>query len=303
MPDLFESLTTERRNERTRHIDQLSTEEIIRLINREDQIVTAAVQAVIPQIVQAAELIIQCLKKGGRLLYFGSGTSGRLGVLDASECPPTYGTDPAQIRGIIAGGNRALTEAIEGAEDHEELGLKDVDLLQVTRNDIVVGIAASGRTPYVLGAMKRGSQLGAKVIGVTNNEGTEMARFADVTIAAVVGPEAILGSTRMKAGTAQKMILNLLTTTAMIRLGKVYENLMVDLQPSNKKLVARAQRIVQLATGASEPLVQRTLQDADGSVKTAITMLLVDTDSAGARELLERSDGFVRKALELARPT
>ncbi|MDB4868846.1 MAG: N-acetylmuramic acid 6-phosphate etherase [Cohnella sp.] len=301
MSDLFETLVTERQNESTRHIDRLDTRQIIELIHHEDRKVSDALQKVIPHICEAVELIVGAIEKGGRLLYFGAGTSGRLGVLDASECPPTYGTDPGMVRGMIAGGSKALTESIEGAEDIEQSGAEDVDLLQVNKHDVVVGIAASGRTPYVLGAMKRAAALGCKVIGVTNNRDTEMSRLADVTIEAVVGPEVILGSTRMKAGTAQKMILNMLTTTAMIRLGKVYGNLMVDLQPSNEKLVFRSKRIIKIATDASDLIINRAFEEAGGHVKTAITMILTETDREQAIELLALTGGFVRKAVELAK--
>lgn len=300
MNDIIDLLTTEQRNKHTLHIDEQSTEQIMRLINDEDRLVADIVQACIPQIAQAADLIIASFKRQGRLFYFGAGTSGRLGILDASECPPTYGTDPKMVQGVIAGGLQAIHEAVEGAEDSAALGAADVDNCGVTARDVVVGIAASGRTPYVLGAMERARALGASVVGVSNNAGTPMNGYADVMIEAVVGPEVIMGSTRMKAGTAQKLILNMLTTGSMIRMGKVYGNLMVDLQPSNEKLVIRSKRIAKLATGAEDDAVEAALAAADGHVKTAIVMLLSGTGAAEARELLQEAQGFVVKALELA---
>ncbi|WP_135551930.1 N-acetylmuramic acid 6-phosphate etherase [Paenibacillus cymbidii] len=300
MNDIIDLLTTEQRNDHTLHIDAQSTEQIMRLINDEDRLVADIVQACIPQIAQAADLIIASFRRQGRLFYFGAGTSGRLGILDASECPPTFGTDPKMVQGVIAGGLQAIHEAVEGAEDSAALGAADVDNNGVTARDVVVGIAASGRTPYVLGAMERARALGASVVGVSNNAGTPMSGFADVMIEAVVGPEAIMGSTRMKAGTAQKLILNMLTTGSMIRMGKVYGNLMVDLQPSNEKLVIRSKRIAKLATGAEDEAVEAALEAADGHVKTAIVMLLSGTGATEARELLQQSQGFVVKALELA---
>ncbi|MBO9605614.1 MAG: N-acetylmuramic acid 6-phosphate etherase [Paenibacillaceae bacterium] len=300
MNDIIDLLTTEQRNDHTLHIDAQSTEQIMRLINDEDRLVADIVQACIPQIAQAADLIIASFRRQGRLFYFGAGTSGRLGILDASECPPTFGTDPKMVQGVIAGGLQAIHEAVEGAEDSAALGAADVDNNGVTARDVVVGIAASGRTPYVLGAMERARALGASVVGVSNNAGTPMSGFADVMIEAVVGPEAIMGSTRMKAGTAQKLILNMLTTGSMIRMGKVYGNLMVDLQPSNEKLVIRSKRIAKLATGAADEAVEAALEAADGHVKTAIVMLLSGTGATEARELLQQSQGFVVKAVELA---
>lgn len=300
MNNLLNELTTEQVNERTKQIDRLSTEEIVKLINREDRLIAEALGALTPQIAAAADTILRSFKSGGRLFYVGAGTSGRLGILDASECPPTYGTPPELVQGIIAGGFRAVKDAVEGAEDSPELGAKDMDSHGVGENDTVVGIAASGRTPYVLGAMKRAKELGASVIGLCNNHRTPMANIADLTIEAVVGPEVILGSTRMKAGTAQKLVLNMLSTTAMIRMGKVYGNLMVDLQPTNRKLVHRAKRIIGLATQASEEAIDEAYRQADGHVKTAIVMLLAGVDKDDAGKLLEQSGGFVREAIDPA---
>ncbi|MDF2669038.1 MAG: murQ, partial [Paenibacillus sp.] len=227
MSNLLNELTTEQVNPRTSNIDCLTTEEIVRLINDEDRQIAYKIQELTPVIAKAADYIIHSFQNGGRLLYLGAGTSGRLGILDASECPPTYGTDPSMVQGIIAGGDRAIKDPVEGAEDSPFTGAADIDALNVGPNDTVVGIAASGRTPYVLGAMKRARELGATVIGLCNNHDTPMSGYADLLIEAVVGPEVVLGSTRMKAGTAQKLILNMLTTSAMIRMGKVYGNLMV----------------------------------------------------------------------------
>ncbi|MFB0844064.1 N-acetylmuramic acid 6-phosphate etherase [Paenibacillus oleatilyticus] len=300
MYNLLNELTTEQRNPNTTQIDRLSSEEIVRLIHAEDRLVTEAVGRILPQVAQAVDRIVAAFQRQGRLFYIGAGTSGRLGILDASECPPTYGTDPSMVQGIIAGGFQAVKDPVEGAEDSEELGAKDIDEHGVTDRDVVVGIAASGRTPYVLGAMKRAKEKQATVIGLCNNEHTPMAGIADLMLEAVAGPEVVLGSTRMKSGTAQKLILNMLTTASMIRIGKVYENLMVDVLPSNEKLVYRAKRIIGMATGAPENVISEAYNESGRHVKTAIVMILAKTDRDGARELLERSGGFVRQAVALA---
>lgn len=297
--DNIETLVTEQVNENTRHIDQLDTSQILELINAEDQHVPHVVKELIPQITEAVEFIVQALKNGGRLLYVGAGTSGRLGILDASECPPTFGTDPAMIRGIIAGGTAAIQDAIEGAEDDEAQGRIDVDELRIHSTDAMVGIAASGRTPYVIGAMKRAKEVGASVICISNNSRTPMSVYADVSIEAVVGPEAVMGSTRMKAGTAQKLILNMLSTAAMIRLGKVYGNLMVDVQATNQKLHQRAKKIIQLATNAPEDVIEKAFLESDGHAKTAIIMILAKVGASEAKYLLDQNDGYVRKAIEM----
>ncbi|MBD2866227.1 N-acetylmuramic acid 6-phosphate etherase [Paenibacillus oceani] len=298
MSNLLNELTTEQANERTREIDRLPTEDIVKLINQEDRLIAEALRQLTPQIAAAADLIIQSFRSGGRLLYVGAGTSGRLGILDASECPPTFGTDPSLVVGIIAGGSAAIQTAVEGAEDNVELGASDMDEHGVGPNDTVVGIAASGRTPYVLGAMKRAKALGASVVGLCNNHHTPMVDIADLMIEAVVGPEVILGSTRLKAGTAQKLVLNTLTTTAMIRIGKVYGNLMVDLQPSNEKLVYRAKRIIGMATQATQDEIDEAYRLSGGHVKKAIVMILAGVDKDGAAALLEQSGGFVRGAVQ-----
>lgn len=297
MNHTLNSLVTEQPNPLTDDMDQLPSAEIMELINREDRRIAELIQPLIPVIAQAAEHIVTSFQSGGRLFYVGAGTSGRLGILDASECPPTYGTPPSMVQGIIAGGFRAVKDPVEGAEDSEEVGGTDLKQHGLRANDVVVGIAASGRTPYVLGAMNYARQLGAVVIGLSNNADTPMSALSDVSIEAVMGPEVVMGSTRMKAGTAQKMILNMLTTTAMIRLGKVYRNFMVDLNPSNEKLVHRAKRMIQLATGAQENEIEQAFTAANGHVKTAIVMLMADVDAAEAGRRLENADGFVRHAI------
>ncbi|KAA8785674.1 N-acetylmuramic acid 6-phosphate etherase [Paenibacillus sp. 4624] len=297
MNHTLNSLVTEQPNPQTDDMDQLPSAEIMELINREDRRIAELIQPLIPVIAQAADRIVASFQSGGRLFYVGAGTSGRLGILDASECPPTYGTPPSMVQGIIAGGFRAIKDPVEGAEDSEEAGETDLKQHELRVNDVVVGIAASGRTPYVLGAMNYARQLGAVVIGVSNNADTPMSILSDVSIEAVMGPEVVMGSTRMKAGTAQKMILNMLTTTAMIRLGKVYRNFMVDLNPSNEKLVHRAKRMIQLATGAQENEIEQAFTAANGHVKTAIVMLMADVDAAEAGRRLENADGFVRHAI------
>ncbi|MFC5703203.1 N-acetylmuramic acid 6-phosphate etherase [Cohnella faecalis] len=295
---ILDSLTTERQNEATRNIDRMSTRQMIELINGEDRLIADAVASIIPQITDAVEAIVQRLRGGGRLIYMGAGSSGRLGILDASECPPTYGTDPQTVQGIIAGGDIAIKSAVEGAEDNDELGMEDIRNLQITSADIVVGISASGRTPYVIGAMKEASTIGAAVIGISNNRGCPMGNYADYMLECDVGPEVVLGSTRMKAGTAQKMILNMLTTASMIRLGKVYDNIMVDLTPSNEKLVWRAKRTIQMATGVSDEKAEQAFEDSHRHVKKAIVMLLADVTCEEAGQLLERAEGNVRTAIE-----
>lgn len=299
MTNILSQLTTEQPHENTQNIDQLSSEQIMILINNEDSLITDAIRELIPLIARAADHVVEAFQKGGRLFYIGAGTSGRIGILDASECPPTYGTDPSMVQGLIAGGFRAVKEAIEGAEDSEELGEQDINENGINEKDVVLGIAASGRTPYVLGAMRRAKERGAVVIGLCNNYESPMHQYAEFVIEAVVGPEVIMGSTRMKAGTSQKLILNMLTTTAMIRIGKVYKNLMVDLNPSNNKLVHRAKRIITLATGASEEAVEKAYHEAGAHVKTAIVMLLANVSAGEASKLLDGTSGFVRSAIDM----
>lgn len=297
--ELLQSLITEQPNENTKHIDQLSSEQIMLLINNEDRKVADCIRSIIPHIAKAADIIVDSFRNGGRLFYIGAGTSGRIGILDASECPPTFGTDPSMVQGIIAGGFQAVKDPIEGAEDNAATGAADVDAHGVRAGDVVIGIAASGRTPYVLGAMRRSGEIGARVIGLCNNKDTPMVSYAELMLEAVVGPEVILGSTRMKAGTAQKLILNMLTTASMIRIGKVYGNLMVDLNPSNEKLVYRAKRIISMATGAPNEDIERAFFESGQHVKTAVLMLLAGVGAQQARSLLMEADGFVHTALQL----
>ncbi|MHB8644399.1 MAG: N-acetylmuramic acid 6-phosphate etherase [Thermomicrobiales bacterium] len=291
------ALETEKRNPATTAIDRMSALEIARVMNAEDATVAAAVRRELPQIARAIEGITARLRQGGRLLYMGAGTSGRLGVLDASECPPTFGTPPERVVGWIAGGPEALTRSIEGAEDRAETGRADAARLGITAKDTLVGIAASGRTPYVLGAVDYAREQGALTVGLGCNPGTPLADSVAIMIAPVVGPEVISGSTRLKAGTAQKMVLNMLSTGTMILLGKTYGNLMVDVQPTNDKLRRRAIAIVREATNLPEAEAEALLHASHDEVKTAIVAALVGVDPAAARERLVAAGGVVRIAL------
>lgn len=284
--------TTELRNEKTTNIDLMSSEEIVKIINEEDKNVALAIEKTLPKIAEAVDLVVEKLKNGGRLIYVGAGTSGRLGVLDASECLPTYNSE--SIVGIIAGGMEAMFRAQEGAEDSRELAVKQLDEVGFSARDVVCGIAASGRTPFVLGAFDYAHQLGTKAIAVVNNEGSAVGAAADIAIEAVVGPEVVTGSTRMKSGSADKMILNMLSTAAMIRTGKVYSNLMVDLRISNIKLVDRAERIISQIAEVPQEKAAETLK-ACGDVKTSIVMLKCGVDEDLAKELLKKNDGIVGK--------
>jgi N-acetylmuramic acid 6-phosphate etherase len=295
--DALAKLSTEQRNPASVDLDTLETEAVLRLINAQDKLVPLAVEHEIPYIIEAVELIVSALKKGGRLFYVGAGTSGRLGVVDASECPPTFGTDPRMVQGIMAGGNEALFRSREGAEDSPDGGRAAIDNAEISSLDVVCGIAASRRTPFVVGAVGRARELGAKTIYVTTNPRAHFDIQVDVAICPEVGPEVLMGSTRMKSGTAQKLILNMLTTTAMVKLGKVYENMMVDLQLTNAKLVERSKRIVAMATGVSYEKAAEGLEAAGGHVKTAIVMLKAGVDAAEAKRRLEKADGFVRGAI------
>lgn len=298
--DEIKNLSTEQRNPKSQNIDSLTADAILKIINDEDKLVAHAVEKELPFINKAVDRIVESLKEGGRLLYFGAGTSGRLGVLDAVECPPTFGTPQGLIEGFIAGGKEAMFKAQEGAEDSEELGAKDVINAKVSNKDIVCGLAASRRTPYVMGAIKQAKKIGSTTLFITCNPKSSFDfPEVDISICPEVGPEVIMGSTRMKSGTAQKMILNMLTTTAMIRLGKVYENMMIDLQLTNKKLVERAKRIIITITEASYEEAGEYLTQANGNVKTAIVMKKTGVDFKKATESLIISDGFVRKAIEL----
>ncbi|MBX9690067.1 MAG: N-acetylmuramic acid 6-phosphate etherase, partial [Candidatus Obscuribacterales bacterium] len=294
----FKSLITEERNARTMHLDTLNTEDLVRTVQEEDIEVAKSVAAVVPDIAKAVDLAAECLARGGRMVYFGAGTSGRLGVLDATECTPTFGVEPHMVQAWIAGGKEAMFQSFENAEDSFELGEEDVEEANITGQDLVVGISASGRTPYVLGAMKKAKERGAKLVAVVNNPQSSMAAVADVAIAALVGPEAITGSTRMKAGTAQKMILNLLSTTTMVKLGKVYENLMVDLKPTNDKLRERAVSIICTVCDVQRPIAEGALVASNNKVKTAILMLKRKLGRAQAEDMLSKCKNSLRSALD-----
>lgn len=298
--DLFaelKNLMTEKRNPKSMDVDTKAISGILKLINDEDKTVPLAVEKEISYIAQAVEIVVSAFKRGGRLFYVGAGTSGRLGVLDASECPPTFGVDPEMVQGIIAGGFPALVRAQEGAEDSKEDGARELIEHGFTKNDVVCGLAASMRTPYVIGAVEQGRKMGAKTLYITCTPREHLKVVVDVAICPVVGPEVVMGSTRMKSGTAQKLVLNMITTTAMIRLGKVYENMMVDLQATNKKLEERSKRTVMIVTGVDYDAAEIALKKAGGHVKTALVMLLANVDRAEALKRLEKNDGFVRGAI------
>lgn len=290
-------LITEQRNPNTMNIDRCSAQEIVKLINDEDKKVPLAIEACLPQIAQAVEKIVAAFQQGGRLVYIGAGTSGRLGVLDASECPPTFGVSPEMVKGIIAGGEHALRHPIEGAEDNPQAGEDDLKRIQFSKQDILVGIAASGRTPYVIGALTYAKQQGATTVSISSNPHSAMSQIADIAIETLVGAEALTGSSRLKSGTAQKLVLNMLTTASMILIGKCYQNLMVDVQASNQKLVARAIRIVMEATGCTKEVAETQLAIANHSAKLAIMMILAGVDKAQAEQLLAKHQGRLQQAL------
>ncbi|MBP2196127.1 N-acetylmuramic acid 6-phosphate etherase [Pantoea cypripedii] len=290
-------MVTEGRNPASQHIDELSTEAMLRVINDEDKKVALAVEAIVPQIAQVVDAITTAFRQGGRLIYCGAGTSGRLGILDASECPPTFGTPRSQVVGLIAGGHTAILQAVENAEDNVAQGAQDLRDIQFSAKDVLVGIAASGRTPYVLGALDYAKQQGAFSAALTCNPNSAMAQVADVALTPVVGPEVVTGSSRMKAGTAQKLVLNMLTTGAMIRSGKVYGNLMVDVEATNQKLVQRQINIVRQATDCDEARAQQALAACQGHCKTAIVMVLAGLQADEAQALLGQHHGFIRQAL------
>lgn len=291
--------TTESRNPNTEQIDVVSTLEMVQIINAEDAKVAPAVGEQAEAIAAAIDAIAARMQEGGRLIYVGAGTSGRLGVLDASECPPTFNTPPELVVGVIAGDRRAITDAVEGAEDDREAGVQVMVDLDISAQDSVVGIAASGRTPFVLGAMDDARQRGALVVAVVCNAGSPMQEAADIAIVPVVGPEVVTGSTRLKSGTAQKLVLNMLSTGVMIRLGKTYGNLMVDVQSTNSKLRDRARRIVMQATGLNETEAADLLAASDGEVKTAIVAALLGVDPGDARQRLDQAGGVIRKGLAI----
>ena len=292
------TLITEQRNPNSMHVDSLSALEIVQLMNEEDKQVPLAIEKCLPQIAQAAECIVAAFQQGGRLVYIGAGTSGRLGVLDASECPPTFGVSPEMVKGIIAGGERALRHPIEGAEDSKAQAVVDLQTIHFSSKDVLVGIAASGRTPYVIGALEYAKSLGSVTVSIASNPNSAMANIVDIAIDTVVGPEVLTGSSRLKSGTAQKLVLNMLSTASMILMGKCYQNLMVDVQASNEKLKARAIRIVMQATDCDKALAEETLKQADQNAKLAIMMILSGLDRAQAEALLEKHQGKLQLALK-----
>ncbi|ASK62668.1 N-acetylmuramic acid 6-phosphate etherase [Virgibacillus phasianinus] len=292
------ALTTEQRNKNSLTLDQMSTLDILKTINREDKNVAEAVEQVLPKIELAIEHIYSSLSNGGRLFYVGAGTSGRLGVVDASECPPTFMTPPEMVQTIMAGGNGAFINAIEGSEDDEDQGAADLKEKELTRKDVVLGITASGRTPYPIGALKFARQVGAYTVGLSCNDKSLISKHADCEIEVIVGPEVLTGSTRMKAATAHKMILNMISTTTMVKLGKVYENLMVDVHASNYKLLERAKHTLMEVTGVSYKRAETVLEQTNNRVKPAIVMLEGDVDYTMAQYAIEQSGGYVRKAID-----
>lgn len=292
------SMKTEARNRETLNLDQMSIGEILTQMNKEDHGVPVSIKAILPEIEQAVELIVASFKQGGRLIYAGAGTSGRLGVLDAAECVPTFGVSPEMVIGLIAGGEKAMVNAVEGAEDSLILAVEDLKKLNLNERDTVVGIAASGRTPYVIGALEYAKEVKASTVSLSCNSNAAISPYAEVALEVETGPEVLTGSTRLKAGTAQKLVLNMLSTTSMIGIGKVYQNLMVDVQATNEKLVERSKRIIMEATGVAYDVAEKVFEEADHHVKTAIVMLLTNQSKEAAKELLEQADGFVGRVVE-----
>ena len=292
------TLITEQRNPNSMHVDSLSALEIVQLMNDEDKQVPLAIEKCLPQIAQAVECIVAAFQQGGRLVYIGAGTSGRLGVLDASECPPTFGVSPEMVKGIIAGGERALRHPIEGAEDSKAQAVVDLQTIQFSSKDVLVGIAASGRTPYVIGALEYAKSLGSVTVSIASNPNSAMANIVDIAIDTVVGPEVLTGSSRLKSGTAQKLVLNMLTTASMILMGKCYQNLMVDVQARDEKLKARAIRIVMQATDCDKTVAEDTLKLAEQNAKLAIMMILSGLERPQAEALLEKNQGKLQLALK-----
>ncbi|MCI8822472.1 MAG: N-acetylmuramic acid 6-phosphate etherase [Lachnospiraceae bacterium] len=292
------TLTTETRNVDTMDLDRMTPEEFVRVMNREDHKVAEAVEKVLPQIAQTITWAVEALKKGGRIIYVGAGTSGRLGILDAAECPPTFGVSSDMVVGVIAGGTEALTKAVEKAEDSNRLCEEDLKKIRLSEKDLVIGLATSGRTPYVVYGLRYAGQMGCRTVGISCNADAWISEEAGLAIEVVTGPEVLTGSTRLKAGTAQKMILNMISTGSMAGIGKVYQNLMVDVQQSNEKLMIRARNITMEATGCTAEEAERVLKAAGGYVKKAILMILLECDSREADKALEKADGHIRKALE-----
>ncbi|EMH1105098.1 N-acetylmuramic acid 6-phosphate etherase [Proteus mirabilis] len=290
-------LVTESRNHHSEHIDTLSTLEMLKVINNEDKKVPFAVEATLPDIARLVDKVVTAFSQGGRLIYCGAGTSGRLGILDASECPPTYGTPHDMVVGLIAGGHKAILQAVENAEDNVQLGAEDLRQLNFNAKDVLVGIAASGRTPYVIGALEYARSLGAVTGAISCNPDSPIAQRADIAITPIVGPEVVTGSSRMKAGTAQKLVLNMITTGAMIKMGKVFGNLMVDVEATNAKLIERQIRIVMQATECDRATAEQALAQCQRHCKTAILMILAGVDAQQATQLLAQNKGFIRQAL------
>ena len=291
-------LTTETRNPKTVNLDELSTIERLRIMNAEDQKVAEAVNKELGSIAQVVDAIIDSFNQDGRLIYMGAGTSGRLGVLDAAECVPTFSVDPSMVQGLIAGGMKAMTIAVEGAEDSKELGVEDLKEIKLSKKDTVVGIAASGRTPYVIGGLSYAKEIGAKTAALSCNKEAEISQYAEMAIEVESGPEVLTGSTRLKAGTAQKMVLNMLSTASMIGIGKVYQNLMVDVKASNKKLVERSKRIIQEATDCTYEQTEEAFEAADQQVKLAIVMILTTSSKQEAMVKLKKARGFIKEAVQ-----
>lgn len=293
----LQQLMTESRNQASADIDTLSTLDMLTIINQEDKKVANAVEAILPKIAEAVDTIKQAFELGGRLLYCGAGTSGRLGILDASECPPTFGSPAEQVIGLIAGGKTAILKAVENAEDNLQAGQLDLQNITLTNQDILVGIAASGRTPYVIGAMQYAKQQGCTVVSLCCNQDSEMSAIADIALEVIVGPEIVTGSSRMKAGTAQKLVLNMLTTGSMIKSGKVFGNLMVDVQATNAKLIERQKKIIMEATDCTRDVSEQALIASGHHCKTAIVMILTGVDSEQAKQSLQQHKGFIRDCL------
>lgn len=298
--DKLSLLMTEESNPKSTKLDEMSVSEILTLMNEEDQSIAYAVKQVLPQIESAVEKVASSFKNGGRLLYIGAGTSGRIGVMDAVECPPTFSTSPNQVQAILAGGEGAMYVAVEGAEDDETLGASDLKKLTINEYDVIMGIAASGRTPYVKGALQYANSCGATTVSLSSNKNAIISKYADISIEVLTGAEVLTGSTRLRAATAHKMILNMITTTAMIKTGKVYKNLMVDLHASNYKLRERAKKMVGTITGISYELAEELLEETDYNVKLTVVMILAEITKDVAEQLLEEADGFVGKAVKLA---
>ncbi|EJR54409.1 N-acetylmuramic acid 6-phosphate etherase [Bacillus cereus VD115] len=294
---MLENLSTEHRNEKTTNLDEMSIKEVLQSMNEEDRTVALAVEKEIEHIEKVVQTVIKSFEEEGRLIYIGAGTSGRLGILDAVECPPTFGTDDKMVQGLIAGGLKAFTKAVEGAEDREELAEEDLKSIGLNEKDTVIGIAASGRTPYVIGGLKYAHSVGASTASISCNKNAEISKYAKLNVEVETGAEILTGSTRLKAGTAQKLVLNMISTASMIGVGKVYKNLMVDVQSTNEKLVERSKRIIVEATGVSDEVAAEYYEKANRNVKVAIVMVLLQCEYGEALEKLKEAKGFVKKAL------